>query len=156
MSISGTLLKFFTKVSLTVVEFLSPNRTKRGRRILFLSSFNAACVKAGVLEENTLKTLNEALSVAEDGNSLDIGFHMAPSIWSRNEIKDMLPHPDTDIASMGIVPADAKSRQFLTLNQAQSFTDNVLEQTPAWLKYDIDEMRSDVLDLVTDNEVRLP
>lgn len=151
MSISGTLLKTLTQMSLAIVEFLSPQRTRRGRRILFLSSFNAACVKEGILEENTMKTLNDALSVAEDGCSLDIGFHMSPSIWSRHEIKDMLPESESSTMGSG-----SESPQFLTLNQAQSFTDNVLKQTPAWLRYDAEEMRSDLLEMVTDNEVRLP
>lgn len=151
MSISGTLLKTLTQVSLAIVEFLSPQRTRRGRRILFLSSFNAALVKAGILEENTMKTLNDALSVAEDGCSLDIGFHMSPSIWSRHEIKDMLPESESPTNGTGL-----ESSQFLTLNQAQSFTDNVLKQTPAWLRYDTEEMRSDLLEMVTDNEVRRP
>lgn len=154
MSISGVFFKSMAKVSLALFEFLYPSKIRRGRRILFLSSFNAACVKAGILDENTLKTLNNALSVAEDDKSLDVGFHMSPSIWSRHEIKDMFPPPHESTHTPDLdKTVDPK---FLTLNQAQSFTDNVLAQTPEWLRYDADEMRSDVIDLVTENEVRMP
>lgn len=154
MSISGAILKSVTKVSLALIEFIYPNKTRRGRRILFLSSFNAACVKAGVLDKNTLETLNRALSVAEDNNSLDVGFRMSPSIWAQHDIKEMFPISPAHQPVIDLSKAD--DPKFLTLTQAQSFTDNVLAQTPNWLRYDVDEMRNDVLDLVTENEVRAP
>lgn len=150
MKPTNWLLTTLTKGVLAIVEVMYPTRTKRGRRILFLSSFNAACVKDGVLQENTLKTLNDALSVSQDPDTLDLGFRMSPSIWSRNDINNMFPE------GLRAEADDEKIQQYITLNQAQEFTENVLKQTPPWLRYDHDEMRSDVIDLFTGNEVRLP
>ena len=121
MKPANWMLTALTKGVLAIVEVMYPSRTKRGRRILFLSSFNAACVKDGVLQENTLKTLNDALSVAQDTTSLDLGFRMSPSIWSRNEINNMFPEELKGEAS------DEKLQQYITLNQAQEFTEKRIE-----------------------------
>lgn len=150
MNLTNVILTTLTKGVLALVEVIYPSRTKRGRRILFLSSFNAACVKDGVLQENTLRTLNDALSVAQDTTTLDLGFRMSPSIWSRNEINNMFP------AELRGNEEDEKLQQYITLNQAQEVTENVLKQTPPWLRYDHEEMRNDVIELFTENEVRLP
>lgn len=136
-----------TQAVLMITGVFSPARRAHGQRILFLSGFSAACVKEGILEADTLATLNRSLSVANNKLSLGIGVQLSNDLWPSGCIsKIMRPVVETIIGEQG-------TRKYPTLTEANYAADEILKTTPHWLQYDLKEMHLDILDLLCSNTV---
>lgn len=139
---TNTLTTSLIQLGLGVLKYSGNHAYNKCKRIIFLSSFNAACVEAGILEAKTLHTLNTSLSLAEDPRTLNVGIHIAPSIW---QVKELLPSRISKIKKDG----------YLSLSEAELFSERILKKTPEWLRYDPEVMKADLIDLLTDNVVYL-
>lgn len=135
-----------TQVVLMITGVFSPERRAHGQRVLFLSGFSAACVKEGILEADTLATLNRSLSVANNQLSLGIGVQLSTSLWPNGCITAIMKPVVDNIIDKGV-------RKYPTLTEANYAADEILKKTPHWLQYDLKEMHLDILDLLCDNTV---
>ena len=146
MNHPNRLSRWVIKSAVAVVGIFSPKAAENAKRILFLSSFNAACVAASIMDQQTLSTLNKALCVTSNEKSLDVGFDMASTIWNEKDLKDLKNIIKT-------VDTEQSVKRFLSLQEAEIAVQQVLDKTPDWLKYDSKSMHYDVLDLFTENPV---
>lgn len=135
-----------TQAALSIVGFFSPTRKEHGQRVLFLSGLSAAFVKEGILEKDTLNTLNRSLSVAHHHKSLDIGAQLSCELWPQGCIAGIMKPVVDNVIEEGV-------RNYPTLTEAEFAADEVLKNTPNWLHYNPTEMHLDVLDLLCDNRI---
>lgn len=134
---------------LKLIGTLSPKRQQRGQRILFLSGFSTACIKEGILDKGTLKTLNRSLKITDNEESLDMGAQLCGELFPKGHLTKIL-NADEPI----IHPTrDGLGREYATLTEAKIATGKILENTPPWLKYNPSEMEGDIMDLLCNNRI---
>lgn len=144
MNTPNIFTRWLIRAVIWVVGLFSPVSADNARRILFLSSFNAALVAKHLMDEETLSTLNSALSLTDSKECLAVGFELSDELWSKHEIETIFGSHTT------------VSKRYLGMSEIEKLYQSIKAYTPDWLRYDDDNMRYDVIDLLTRNKVAIP
>lgn len=127
---------------LNVVGFFSPAKRTRGRRILFLSGFSSAMVREGILDKDTIRTIEDELGLA-DNQSKCLGANLSEDMFPMKQLSSILIPVKENVA--------LEKRNYVTLTEAQDASKRICENTPEWLQYK--DMQVDVLDVLCDNRM---
>lgn len=103
---------------------------RQGKKILFLTSIYLELANKGLMQKKTLDRLNETLNLVNNVAALELPKKVAPAIWSGVDVGGIL----TDNVT---ICTDTHCVQY---TDAERVCTNLVNKTPAWLKYDKNEM----------------
>lgn len=110
------------------------------KRLIFLASFSARLKDQDSFDSETLRKLNEVMTLAKNEQLINL-----PCAWSKVIWRGRVLH---DIASKEVLATNFSKERL------QQLADRILEATPSWLRYGSPEaMRRDVARLLDNRSV---
>lgn len=128
------------------VKFLNDFLPNRIKRLIFLSSFLAYIQGNRNPDEELVYKLNQLLHLSHNSKSAMVPPLLNERIWAG------VVSRDKPVAGTGVVLSrlhEIQDYKILT-SQARTVSDNIIKNTPNWLKYGSNkQMRSDLVKLLT-------
>lgn len=113
----------FTKV----IGKLLPDRMKR---VIFISSFIANINDCKNPDKVLLTKINNLLTLCSGDGGMVFPMQMHSKIWNEDLVKEVFINKDFDITSLKEIAAYSFSK-----GQARSLSEELVKNTPSWLKY---------------------
>lgn len=115
--------------------------TKHTKRFVLLASLQVHLVKEGIVRDETMSKLNEALDLVKYENALDFPVLIHDTIWGGVKLDHILPHSEVIDLTNTCLP-------YRELRQVAS---ELVNQSPSWLHYGNAhvEMLQDVMRLLS-------
>lgn len=132
-------LRILVAIALQIFGVFSPAKARYGKRLMFLTTAHAALVKEGILQEMSLEAFNETFRLTDDVALLDASV-IANASWNKANLRASLS--DCIGNSCNLESKQAR------LDVIEKFSPLVVEKSPSWMRYSINEMTLDISNIL--------
>lgn len=138
MKLFEVLIQLLVIFNLKVVGLFNPKHAEKAKRMLFMMSLSSALAKEGIIQENTINSLNSELNLADHSESLLLGRELSTSIWGKIQLKSLF---------------DNMEHEYLSITEIDSVSKQLSEKAPHWVCYDEDKMSNDIRSLLVSRQI---
>lgn len=132
-------LRILVAITLRIFGFISPAKARYGKRLMFLTTAHAALVKEGILQEMSLESFNKTFKLANDPSMLDATV-VANASWNKANLRASLSDCIGNSCNL-----ESKQER---LDVIEKFSPLVVEKSPSWMRYSINEMTQDISNIL--------
>lgn len=125
--------------NLKLVGLFNPKHAEKAKRMLFMISLSSALAREGIIQENTITSLNNELNLAKNNETLLLGKELSSTIWGKTQLKTMFSNMSSE----------------LTISEIDTISKQLSEQAPDWVCYDENKMSKDLRSLLIPRQIHV-
>lgn len=140
MKLFEMFIQLLVICNLKIVGLFNPKHAEKAKRMLFMMSLSSALAREGIIQENTINSLNNELNLANNNKSLMLGKELSTSIWGRTHFKKLFGE---------------KSNEYMSISEIDDISKRLTENAPNWVCYDERKMSNDVRTLLLPRQIHV-
>lgn len=140
MKLFEIFIQLLVIFNLKLVGLFNPKHAEKAKRMLFMISLSSALAREGIIQENTINSLNNELNLANNNDTLLLGKELSATIWGKTQFKRLFSNT---------------SSEYMSITEIDNISKQLSKTAPNWVCYDENKMSNDVRSLLLSRQVRV-